>query len=317
MASEGVVFDTAGEDRQFLRDLAVSTIALLVAYNAVIGAFPVLRLPENTKRCAWVLSIFSSCVCGPVCLPYVWRYVFQEWDETKMFQDDEVSRSLVTFFFAYLMVDTYYSVMHYSDQLAFLTGWGHHIFYMTLFYMALKYHFCIGTELHTRTHTSQRAERLHHLDFTPPSLDPLRHHDNFSFGDFDDSTLARASEPEVAQRPRIWGALLLDADIVPRLPARALVQYGGPATHPLADLRDRSGVACSLDVQVSRDSPHITHAHAPTLAFATSPYLQPPLGVHSWYIGYMKRLKNGKGKKEEGEGASEKKAGGQLFGSMD
>ena len=80
---EGVVFDTAGEDRQFLRDLAVSTIALLVAYNAVIGAFPVLRLPENTKRCAWVLSIFSSCVCGPVCLPYVWRYVFQEWDEVR------------------------------------------------------------------------------------------------------------------------------------------------------------------------------------------------------------------------------------------
>ena len=69
--AEGMVFDTAGEDRQFLRDLAVSTIGLLVAYNLVIGAFPVLRLPENTKRCAWVLSIFSSCVCGPVCLPYV------------------------------------------------------------------------------------------------------------------------------------------------------------------------------------------------------------------------------------------------------
>ena len=66
--------------------------------------------------------------------------------QTKMFEDDPVSRSLVTFFFAYLMVDTYYSVMHYSDQLAFLTGWGHHIFYMSLFYVALKYHFCIGTK---------------------------------------------------------------------------------------------------------------------------------------------------------------------------
>ena len=33
------------------------------------------------QRLAWVLSIFSSCVCGPCCLPYVWKYVFQEWDE--------------------------------------------------------------------------------------------------------------------------------------------------------------------------------------------------------------------------------------------
>ena len=43
------MFDTAGEDQQFFRDFAVSTIGLLVAYNAVITAFPVLRLPENTK----------------------------------------------------------------------------------------------------------------------------------------------------------------------------------------------------------------------------------------------------------------------------
>lgn len=253
--AEGMVFDTAGEDRQFLRDLAVSTIGLLVAYNLVIGAFPVLRLPENTKRCAWVLSIFSSCVCGPVCLPYVWRYVFQEWDETKMFEDDPVSRSLVTFFFAYLMVDTYYSVMHYSDQLAFLTGWGHHIFYMSLFYVALKYHFCIGIM------TTFPLE----ISTIPLSLGRVnpRWRNDLAFGVL--FFLTRI----------LYHGFLLERWYNMKAPPLTL--------WPI----------CAIVL--------VLHAH----------------WMYSWFIGYMKRLKNGKGKKEEGPGPSEKKAGGQLFGSMD
>ena len=92
------------EHTVLVRDYILTVVAMAVAYNLVIQVSAhhaiwqraqvfhtflvymchMQKWPEvkaDPKRCAWILTIFSSVLCGVVSVPHVYQYVFAEWDE--------------------------------------------------------------------------------------------------------------------------------------------------------------------------------------------------------------------------------------------
>ena len=114
---------------------------LVIAVLVLLPFYTVVRekaTDKSEKRSAWILTLCCSVVSSVGCLPKVHRVLFAHtWpaDGTDLYGNDHLSRFLVVFFLAYLVVDSVAMLRHYRS----VGGLHHHIPYFAFMALSIAY----------------------------------------------------------------------------------------------------------------------------------------------------------------------------------
>lgn len=108
------------------------SVVLLCWYQAMCSYFTQTSKDgqgPSQKQKAWFLSFFISCLSTPLGVYYLSRALSPDWDASEMLDTDAFSRSVLTLFWVYLIVDMAVGYFEYPGEFGLLSGWVHHIFY--------------------------------------------------------------------------------------------------------------------------------------------------------------------------------------------
>ena len=85
--------------------------------------------PLSEKRKAYFCSLVVSCLSTPFGIYYATRILQPGWDPAEMLETDALSKTLLSLFWTYLLVDMGIGLVAYRHEFGCLSGWVHHIFY--------------------------------------------------------------------------------------------------------------------------------------------------------------------------------------------
>ena len=103
----------------------------------LISYLSILILAENItsrRKRAWILTMVASFIVFAGSLPAVYSFMVKSQFNLAIHptQDGDFDMFLCCFFISYLVMDLVIGMIHYRDQIYFLSGWVHHFGYIVL-----------------------------------------------------------------------------------------------------------------------------------------------------------------------------------------
>lgn len=84
------------------------------------------------KQTSWILTLMSSLICTIVSIPFVIQFFCADLNMQLLATDNRFHTAFVCFFITYLILDLTLGCVYYRKRITLMTGWIHHLFYITL-----------------------------------------------------------------------------------------------------------------------------------------------------------------------------------------
>ena len=88
---------------------------------------------RSERSLSWILTLLSSIICSIGCIPLVYQGFENDWPIDILYSNDSISRTLVSTFCYYLIMDSVFIYYYYPT----IGGYHHHIPYFIMFWISL------------------------------------------------------------------------------------------------------------------------------------------------------------------------------------